>query len=156
MHVGVKLLDKHERTGNRDVTQWLLSPTVNDRGKVQQNDLAFRMNATSRKVLWKCLKGIIITELNMRKCRIRRRRSIGMKKVSGLSGSTLRCHRHDWCKQKERERKKRQSEKFQAISNITSVLKREYVCMGNAWTCGMQRKLHHGLNPIQTYQHTNR
>ena len=53
VHVGVELLDKHERTGDRDVTQWLLSPTVNDKGKVgvgkvRQNDLTFRMNASSR------------------------------------------------------------------------------------------------------------
>ena len=34
VHVGVRLLDKHERTGDQDVTQWLPSPTVNDRGKV--------------------------------------------------------------------------------------------------------------------------
>ena len=71
VHVGVELLDKHERTGDRDVTQWLPSPTVNDRRKVsvckiRQNDLAFRMNASSRKVLRKCLKGIIITKLDMR------------------------------------------------------------------------------------------
>ena len=61
MHVGVELLDKHERTGDRDVTQWLLSPIVNDRGKVgvgkvRQNDLAFRMNASSREVLQNALK----------------------------------------------------------------------------------------------------
>ena len=61
VHVWVKILDKHERAGDRDVTQWLTSPTVNDRGKVgvgkvRQNDLAFRMNASSREVLWKCLK----------------------------------------------------------------------------------------------------
>ena len=54
VHVGVKLLNKDERTGDRDVTQWLLSSTVNGRkkvgvGKVRQNDLAFRMNASSRK-----------------------------------------------------------------------------------------------------------
>ena len=40
---------------------------MNDRGKVsvgkvRQNDLAFRMNASSREVLRKRLKGIIITE----------------------------------------------------------------------------------------------
>ena len=40
---------------------------MNDRGKVgvgkvRQYDLAFRMNASSRKVLRECLKGIIITE----------------------------------------------------------------------------------------------
>ena len=31
-------------------------------GEVRQNDLAFRMNAASRKVLRECLVGIIITE----------------------------------------------------------------------------------------------
>ena len=31
-------------------------------GEVRQNDLAFRMNATSRKVLRECLVGIIITK----------------------------------------------------------------------------------------------
>ena len=33
---------------------------------------------------------------------------------------------------RNKERKREQSEKSQAISNITSILKREYVCMGNA------------------------
>ena len=56
MHVGVKLLDQHGQTSDRDVTQWLPSPTVNDSGKVsvdevRQNDSAFRMNTSSRKVL---------------------------------------------------------------------------------------------------------
>ena len=42
-------------------------PTVNDSGKanvdeVSQNDLAFRMNTSSRKVLRECLVGIIITK----------------------------------------------------------------------------------------------
>ena len=74
VYVGVELLEKHERTSDWDVTQWLPSPTVNDRGKVgvgkvRQNDLAFQMNASSRKVLRKCLKGIIITEPNMRRWR---------------------------------------------------------------------------------------
>ena len=54
-----------------------------------------------------------------------------------------------------RERK-RQSETSQAASKISNILKRNYVCMGNAWTCDMQNKLHHGLSPIQTYQHTNK
>ena len=34
VHVGVELLDKHEKTGDRDVTQWLPSPIVNDRRSV--------------------------------------------------------------------------------------------------------------------------
>ena len=32
MHVGVELLDQHGRTGDRDVTQWLPTLTVNDSG----------------------------------------------------------------------------------------------------------------------------
>ena len=71
MHVGVELLNQHERTGDRGVTQWLPSPIVNDWRKVSvskiwQGDLAFRMNASSRKVLRKGLEGIIITEPDMR------------------------------------------------------------------------------------------
>ena len=112
MHVGVELLDKHERTCDWDVTQWLPSPTVNDRGKVSvskvwQNDLAFRMNALSREVLRKCLKAIIITEPDVKRWRIRRQRSIGTKRVPGWSGFMFKCHKHDQHKQKGRERKKK-------------------------------------------------
>ena len=51
--------------------------------------------------------------------------------------------------------KKETTRKAPNNSNITSILKREYTYMGNAWTCDMQKKLHHGLNPIQTYQYTS-
>ena len=52
VYVGVKLLDKHERTNDWNVTQRLPSPTVKvGVGEVRQNDLAFRMKAASRKVL---------------------------------------------------------------------------------------------------------
>ena len=100
MHVGVKLLDKHERTSDWDVTQWLPFPTVNDIGivgvdKVRQNDLAFWMNAASRKVLWECLVGIIIMESKKDRSKIRRWRSSGTKRVSSRSRFTLKCHRHD-------------------------------------------------------------
>ena len=99
MHVGVKLLNQHERTCDRGITQWLPSLTVYDRGKVsvgkvRQYDLAFRMNASSRKVLQECLVGIIIMEPKRKRGRIRRRRGIGMKRVPSRSGFTLRCHRH--------------------------------------------------------------
>ena len=57
---------------------------------------------------------------------------------------------------KKRGRERKTIRKVQSNSNITSILKRKYICMGNAWTCDMQNKLHHRLNPIQTYQHTNR
>ena len=95
VHVGVELLDKHERTSDRDVTQWLPSLTVNDSGKVgvdevRQNELAFRMNAVSRNVFRECLVGIIIMEPKRERSRIRRRRGTETKKVLGWSGFTLR------------------------------------------------------------------
>ena len=129
VHVRVKLLDQHERTCDWDVTQWLPCLTVNDRGKVdvekvRQYDLVFQMNASSRKVLRECFVGIIITELKRERGRIKRWRGTGMKKVSGQSGFMLRCHRHVLCKPTERGRKRRQSEKSQAGSNISSILKR--------------------------------
>ena len=57
---------------------------------------------------------------------------------------------------RKRGRERKDNQKSPKQSNITSILKRKDVCMGNAWTCDMQNKLHHGLSPIQTYQHTNR
>ena len=50
VHVGVELLNQHERTSDRLVTKRLPFPTVNDSGKVgvnkmTQDDSAFRMNA---------------------------------------------------------------------------------------------------------------
>ena len=79
MHVGVKLLDKHERTSDRDVTQWLPFLTMNDSGKVNvsevcQNDLVFWMNTSSREVLWEVLSCLLIMEPNRRRGGIRRRR----------------------------------------------------------------------------------
>ena len=56
----------------------------------------------------------------------------------------------------KRGKERKTIRKVPSNSNITSILKREYVCMGNAWTYDMQKKLHHGLNPIQTYQHTSK
>ena len=100
VHVGVKLLNEHERTSDWDVTQWLPFPTVNDSGKVSvgevcQYDLVFRMNTSSRKVLRECLVGIIITEPKRERGIIKRQRGIGMKRVLSRSGFTLRFHRHN-------------------------------------------------------------
>ena len=100
MHLGVKLLDQHERTCDWDVTQWLLTPTMNDIGlvsvgEVRQNDSAFQMNTSSRKVLREVLLGILITEPDMRRSRIRGRRCPKTKRVLGWSGFTFWYHRHD-------------------------------------------------------------
>ena len=50
-------------------------------GEVRQNDLAFKMNAASRKILRGCLVGIIITEPKRERGKIRRQRGIEMKRV---------------------------------------------------------------------------
>ena len=74
MHVGVELLNQHERTSDKLVTKRLPFLTVNDSWKVgvskmTQDDSTFRMNASSRKVFRKCLVGIIITEMEREGCR---------------------------------------------------------------------------------------
>ena len=99
VHVGVKLLNQHERTSDGLVTKRLPFPTVNDSGKVgvskmTQDDLAFWMNALSGKVFRKCLVGIIITKTKRERCMIRRGRGTGMKRIPGRSGFTFRCHKH--------------------------------------------------------------
>ena len=99
MHVGVKLLNQHERTSDGLVTKRLSFSTVNDSGKVDvskmtQNDSAFRMNASSRKFFRKCHVSIIITEAERERCMIRRGRGTGMKRIPGRSGFMFRCHRH--------------------------------------------------------------
>ena len=86
VHVGVELLNQHERIIDRLVTTRIPFLTVNDSGKVNvskmtQDDSAFRMNASSRKVFHKCLVGIIITEMERKGCVIRRGRGIGMKRI---------------------------------------------------------------------------
>ena len=100
VHVGVELLNQHERTSDGLVTKRLPFSIMNDSGKVDvskmtQDDSTFRMNALSRKAFRKCLMGIIITETERERCLIRRGRCIGMKRILGLSGFTFRCYRHN-------------------------------------------------------------
>ena len=99
VHVGVELLNQHERTSDGLVTKRLPFPIVNDSGKVgvskmTQDNSGFRMNVSSRKVFCKCLIGIIVTETKREGCMIRRVRGTRMKRIPSRSGFTLRCHRH--------------------------------------------------------------
>ena len=76
MHVRVELLNDHGWTSDRGAIKRLPTPTVDDNGKcnvkeIRQNDLAFRMNASSREILQEVLTGSLIMELNRRRCRIR-------------------------------------------------------------------------------------
>ena len=97
MHIGVKLLYDHGETADRDITKGPLILIVNDSGKisigeVRKNDLAFQMNATSRKVFRKVLTGFIITELNVKGGKVKGRRCPRMKSVLGRSSFALGCH----------------------------------------------------------------
>ena len=79
MYVGVEL--PHRWTGDRGVTQWLPFPTVDDSGKVsvgevRQDDLAFRMNASSGKVLKEVWFGLLIMEPD--------KKGVGSKEVDAL------------------------------------------------------------------------
>ena len=99
MHVGVKLLNQHERTSDGLVTKRLPFRTVNDIRKVDvskmtQNDSTFQMNASSGKFFRKCHVSIIITEAERERCMIRRGRGTGMKRIPSWSGFMFRCHRH--------------------------------------------------------------
>ena len=99
VHVGVELLNQHERTSDELVIKRLSFPTVNDSGKVgvskmTQDNSAFQMNASSRNFFCKCLVGIIVTETEREGCIISRGKGTGMKRIPERSGFTLRCHRH--------------------------------------------------------------
>ena len=109
MHVEVELLDQYRWTSDRGITKWFPSPTIDDSEKVNvrevwQRDLAFRMNASSRKVLKEVRFGLLITEPDMRGSRIRRSRCPRTKRVPGWSGFVFGCHRHRLTQTEERER----------------------------------------------------
>ena len=98
VHVGVKLLDKHKSTSDRDVTQWLPSPTVNDNGKVSVGEVRRRSKWMPRRE--KFSKNVMWASSSLQKpkkerSRIRRRKGTRMKRVLSWSGFTLRCHRHN-------------------------------------------------------------
>ena len=113
------------------------------------------MNASSREVPREVLLSIFIIELNKKGERIRRRRCLKTKRVPGRSRLTFWCHwrtnvdRRD----REREREKKTIRKVPSNSNISEYSEKKECMHWNAWTCDMQRKLHHGLSPIQTYQY---
>ena len=55
---------------------------------------------------------------------------------------------------RKRGREKETIRKAPKQFKYSKYIEMEYICMGNAWTCDMHSKLHHGLSPIQSYQHT--
>ena len=121
VHIGVKILYDHGGTIDQDVTKWLPTPTMNDNGqanvrKVWQNDVAFQMNASSTKVLWKVLLGFIIMEPYKRRCRVKGRRCPKTHRVLGQSGLSFRCH--DATNRKKERGRKRDMQKSTNTINI--------------------------------------
>ena len=98
MHVEIKLLDQHRWTSDRGITQWPLSYTVDDSGKigvreVWQDDLVYRMNASSRKVLKEVWFGLLITKPNRERSSVSRKGCPETNRVPAWSRFTFRCHK---------------------------------------------------------------
>ena len=136
LYVGVKLLNKHDRTTHRFLTKRFPSSSPNDMGErsveeIQQNDLAFWMNAMGLEVLKEVCLGLLIMELNMRGYwRNRRRRWLGtLKRVPSWNGFVLfGCHDVVYPKEREKEQKE---------THVQS-RKEKNVCMKNAWIGDMR------------------
>ena len=77
------------------------------------------MNVASRKVLQKVLMGFIITKLDMRRSRIRRR-CLRTNRVPGLSRLALWCHAQT---KRNRERKRETSGRVPNTININKIEK---------------------------------
>ena len=134
MHVGVKILDQQGWTSDRDIIQWLPFPTVDDTGKVsvgeiRQDDLAFRMNTSSRKVLKEVWFGLLITEPDMGWCRIRRHGCPRTKRVPGRSGFAFKCHRSRLTQTKEREGERDNQKSFKQQKIYQNIVNRKNICM---------------------------
>ena len=107
------------------------------------------MNATSGKVLQEVLMSLLITELDRKRSRIRRW-CLGTKSVLGWSRFALRCHAHTvWERGGERETNKKVP-----IKKSTKNKKRKVCMHEQCMIMWRATKYHHGLSPIQTYQHT--
>ena len=100
-------------------------------GEVRQNDLTFRMNTSSKKVLREVLSGILITEPNMRMSKIRRRQA--PERRGFWDEVDLRFGAIDMTNVNKREKGKKETiRKAPNSSIIASIMKKEYICMGNA------------------------
>ena len=81
---------------------------MNDSGyvsveEVQQNELAFRTNASSREVLKEIRFGLLIMEPDRKRCRIKKSGCPGTKRVLGWSRFVFGCNRSKLTQTEERE-----------------------------------------------------
>ena len=135
MYVGVKLLHKHDGTPQKTLKKRFLASSLNDNGeksvgKVQQNNMVLRMNATFLEVLREVLSGLLIMEPNVKKRDgIKRRRTRTLKRIPAQSGfMRFRCHSTVYVKERERERERKRENTSQPETKNRKEKKR-YVCM---------------------------
>ena len=145
VHVGVELLDKYERTSDRDITQWLPSLLW----MIERRLVSAKSDRTTWRFEWmprlekfseNALKASSSQNRTLEgegsedeEAPERRGFRAGVDLRLGAIGTT-NVNRNKWRKREE------QSKKSQATSIISNILKRRYVCIGNAWTCDMQKK----------------
>ena len=113
MYIEVKILYKYDGTPQGSLKKRFPTLSPNDNGeksvgKVQQDNLAFQMNATFLEVLREVLPGLLITEPNVEgDKRIRRRRPKTLKRISSQSGFVhFRYHSTVYSRERERERER--------------------------------------------------
>ena len=117
MYIGVKLLYKHDGTPQKSLKKRFLTLSLNDSrersvGKVQQDNLAFQMNATFLEVLQEVLSGLLIMELNVEgRNGIRGRKPGILKRIPSQSGFThFGCYSVVYPRERERERERERIE----------------------------------------------
>ena len=109
MYIGVKILYKHGKTPNGSLKKRFPPPSSNDSGersvgKVQQDNMALRMNASFLEVLREVLSSLLITKLNVEGSkRIRGRRwPRTLKRIPSRHGFTrFRCYSAIYSRERE-------------------------------------------------------
>ena len=86
--------------------------------------------------------------------RIRKNGCPGTKRVPGRNRFAFGCHRHKLTQTEERGRERDNQKSPKNNSSISRYIEEKERMHGNAWTCDMHYKNHHGLSLIQSYQHT--
>ena len=115
MYVGLKLLHKHDGKPQETLKKRFLASSSNDNGersvgKVRQNNMVLRMNATFLEVLREVLSGLLIMEPNVKKRDgIKRRRTGTLKRIPAHSGfMRFGCHRTFYVKEREKRERERE------------------------------------------------
>ena len=138
VYIGVKILYKHDETPHGSLKKRFPPPSPNDSreksvGKIRQDNMALRMNATFLEVLREVLSGLLITKPNVEGSkRIRGRRwPRTLKRIPSRHGFThFGCHSTIYLRERECEREIKQNTITTQKQRIGR--KQNNVCMKNA------------------------